>query len=567
MQHRRICITLIITSLVLLSIIIALPCYSSDTSNYNPPRPDSLRLLESGLISTPLLFPEQSPSVSVSLTTNKPAYLTGENIQVTCTFSGTGDVSWVSDSFKISIKATVDNGNTEEIVPAEQLRGRRTYNWKAPSSPGTISFTCHGQAIYQTSTTTYQTVCLPKGGCITIPITVTQDNQLEDNADVTTQIYNPIAPLSGAVIDQAGKPISGAIVNTSIGGQKVNTDSKGNFIINNYRVGTGYVIKNGIPTADETVSVQAVACETVQKLIEVPATSGISNANFSLTRCFYPAGVDLSQFTLDTFSGWSESANSSTWQNIIGISVDKQLQLKGDSIEFRSTTKNLSSEMLTLKPFQIGQKKLFLLTQPGAGRYFMDFTGEQPGAYQIDFSCTRGAVQLPDASTTRNFNAGSSQRIAFDIRENPNSIEIVKDVNVTLIAVIAGLLVLAAVAVVFLRQHENRLLLQKVFAGIIPGSTKTKSASPNTQSTKKTSSRTTVRTAAKSPAGDKSATSGTVVRTRAKSPGSQTTVKSSSRKRAVKKKGETVIKAGPEIQSTQNEASEQPVADEELNKL
>ncbi len=416
-MHRwGICVTLVVTSFVLLNIFIALPCYSSNPSNYNLVYPDSTRILDTGLKSTLLPFTEEGPAVSASLKTDKPGYLTGEDIQITCTFTGIGSVNWVSDSFKITIKANVDGSSTEEIVPEEQLRGKRTYNWKAPSTPCSIIFSCNGQATYQTSTTTFDTICMPRGGCFTIPITVTQDNQLQDNADVTIQVYDPKAPIAGTVMDKKGKPVSGAIISLSSSGWPPSlTDEKGAYSFTGYTVRSGYKIINNVPAAEETISVQAVACEPVKEALTIPAASGVSNANFTMTRYFYPASLDLSKFKLDVFSSWAESSNVNTWQNMMGITLIGPVEI--------TRVLQRDREITTLPFTVVEDTKLFMVTKPQPGRYFVDIVSRGDSQIKVAAAATIDSKELENGSLIFETKSGDTQRVVVVIDKGRIKIE------------------------------------------------------------------------------------------------------------------------------------------------
>jgi hypothetical protein len=227
--------------------------------------------------------------------------------------------------------------------------------------------------------------------------------------------------ISGSITATNNKPVPGASVYLSTTRQSTTAKDDGAYQFT-YELGNNYSLVNQIPTVTETVSVEAIACEPQSgKRVQVQAESGAHGVDFGLNRCFYPPDIDLSQFTFDTFSGWSEARQYSTWQNILGITIEKPNELK----RLLFGTKPIST-----KSFDIGNKKLFLVTNPRTGRYFIELEGNLDTRYAVGVAATLNSKYFDPQVESKLFER-NIQRLRLELKNDGMKLVSIEVVNVS----------------------------------------------------------------------------------------------------------------------------------------
>jgi hypothetical protein len=216
--------------------------------------------------------------------------------------------------------------------------------------------------------------------------------------------------------------------------QGTTTNDDGFYEFTSYQLGNNYALVNQIPTATETVSVEAIACEPQPgKTVQVQAERGASDVNFTLNRSFYPPAIDLSEFTFDAFPGWPEAKEYSTWQNILGITIDGPVEPK----KLLYGTKEISPPL-----FNIGTKKLYLITKPEFGRYFLELQSAQNTGYTVAAATTLNNLYLEPVTASGSIEGQNSQRLRLMLKSDGMELEVIKPPSLLLIIIpiVVGLL-------------------------------------------------------------------------------------------------------------------------------
>jgi hypothetical protein len=117
------------------------PCYATVLDS---PTEKSAPIITNATLSGEEITPSkavfQTSYLSMSLTTDKSVYLTGETINIT--------VSTSAINTHVRVQAQLPSGN-QETVGNFTTNGTYTLSWTAPSTSGYIRFVCDGEAIVE----------------------------------------------------------------------------------------------------------------------------------------------------------------------------------------------------------------------------------------------------------------------------------------------------------------------------------------------------------------------------------------------------------------------------------
>jgi hypothetical protein len=223
--------------------------------------------------------------------------------------------------------------------------------------------------------------------------------------------------------------------------QSTTTNNDGTYEFASYQLGDNYVLANQIPTVTETVSVEAIACEPQPgKTVQVQAEGGATNVNFTLRRSFYPPDIDPSQFTFDAFSGWPEAKEYSTWQNILGVTIDGQVEPR----KLLYGTKDASPHL-----FNIGNKKLYLVTNPEFGSYLLELQGARNTGYTVAAAATLNNFYLEPVTLSGSVQGKNEQRLRLMLKSDGIVLKIIKPLPLLLIIIPIVVVLLGGLAAAY----------------------------------------------------------------------------------------------------------------------
>ena len=362
--------------------------------------------------------------LSLSLRTDKSVYLTGETISIT--------VSTSAINTHVHVQAQLPGGN-QETIGNFTTNATHKLSWPAPSTPGQIRLTCEGEAIVEVWSTCTRYVCVDED-CQWETYPCLRSTTVTGNAFADIRVFSRATSISGRVTDANQRPIPGATVYVTGTMQSTTTNNDGFYEFISYQLGSNYALVSQIPTVTETVSVEAVACEPQPgKTVPVQAERGASDVNFTLNRSFYPPAIDLSEFTFDAFPGWQEAKEYSTWQNILGITIDGPVEPR----KVLYGTKEISPPL-----FNIGTKKLYLITKPEFGRYFLELQGTQNTEYTVAAAATLNNLYLEPITASGSIEGQNSQRLRLMLKSDGMELEVIKPPSLLLIIIpiVVGLL-------------------------------------------------------------------------------------------------------------------------------
>jgi len=362
--------------------------------------------------------------LSLSITTDKSVYLTGETINIT--------VSTNAINTHVRVQAQLPGGS-QETVGNFTTNATHTLSWTAPSTSGYIRFICQGDAIVEIWDYCNRYVCVDED-CYWETYPCLRSMSVTGNASSDIRVFSRAASISGRVIDTNQRPVSGANVYLASTMQSTTTNNDGFYEFPSYQLGSNYALVSQIPTVTETVSVEAIACEPQPgKTIQVQAESGITDVNFTLNRSFYPPDIDLSEFTFDVFSGWPEAKEYSMWQNIFGVTIDGPVEPR----KLLYGTKEISPPLFT-----IGNKKLYLITNPGFGRYFLELQSTQNAEYKVAAAATLNNIYLEPVTVSGSIEGQNSQRLRLMLQPDGMELKVIKPPSLLLIIIpiVIGLL-------------------------------------------------------------------------------------------------------------------------------
>ena len=366
---------------------------------------------------TPSKAAFQTSYLSLSITTDKSVYLTGETINIT--------VSTSAINTHIRVQAQLPDGS-QETVGNFTTNTTHTLSWTAPSTSGYIRFICEGDAIVEVWDYCTRYVCVDSD-CHWDTYPCLRSISVTGNASSDIRVFSRTTSISGSVTDTNQRPIPGATVHTLNARQDTTANSDGHYEFSSYQLSNNYNLINQIPTVTETVSVEAIACEPQPgKTIQVQAERGASDVNFTLKRSFYPPDIDLSEFTFDAFSGWEEAKQPSTWQNILGITIDGPVEPR----KLLYGTKEISPPL-----FNIGNKKLYLITKPEFGRYFLELQGAQHTEYTVAAATTLNSFYFEPVSVSGGIEAKDGQRLRLMLNPDRMELKVIKPPSLLLIII------------------------------------------------------------------------------------------------------------------------------------
>ncbi|MBM3142812.1 MAG: hypothetical protein FJ005_07185 [Chloroflexi bacterium] len=366
---------------------------------------------------TPSKVAFQASYLSLSLRTDKPAYLTGETVAIT--------VSTSVSNTRVRVLAQL-SGGYQETIGNFTTSGIYTLSWPAPSTSGQVKFTCEGEAIVQVWSTCTRIVCVDKD-CWWETYPCLQSTTVTGNAFYDIRVFSRATSISGSVNDTNQRPIPGATVYALNARQGTTASSDGHYEFSSYQLSNNYNLINQIPTVTETVSAEAIASEPQPgKTVQVQAERGATDVNFTLKRYFYPPAIDLSEFTFDTFSGWKEAKESSTWQNILGITIDGPVEPR----KLLYGTKEISPPL-----FNIGNKKLYLITKPEFGRYFLELQGAQNTEYTVAAATTLNSYYFEPVSVSGRIEAKDGQRLRLMLEPDRMELKVIKPPSLLLLII------------------------------------------------------------------------------------------------------------------------------------
>jgi hypothetical protein len=362
--------------------------------------------------------------LSLSLTTDKSVYLTDETINIT--------VSTNAINTHVRLLAQL-SGDSQETIANFTTNATHRLSWQAPSTPGQIRFTCEGEAIVEVWETCNRYVCVDED-CHWETYPCLRSTTVTGNAFADIRVFSRATSIAGRVIDTNQRPVPGASVYVASTTQSTTTNNGGFYEFTSYQLGNNYTLVNQIPTVTETTSVEAIACEPQPgKTVQVQAEHGASDVNFIVNRSFYPPVIDLSEFTFDAFPGWPEAKEYSTWQNILGITIDGPVE----PIKLLYGTEEISPPL-----FNIGTKKLYLITKPEFGRYFLELQGTQNTEYTVAAAATLNNLYLEPTTASGSIEGQNSQRLRLMLNSDGMELEVIKPPSLLLIIIpiVAGLL-------------------------------------------------------------------------------------------------------------------------------
>ena len=396
---------------------------------------------------TPSFGHFQASYLSLTLTTDKAVYLTGETVNIT--------VSTGTINTHIRLLAQLPDGS-QQTIENFTLNYTHTVSWTAPATTGQIRFTCNGEALTEVWDYCTRWVCIgdppdchyDSYPCLrSISITGSTSNDI--------RVFGRTTSISGRIIDTNQQPVPGAKLSILSTAQSTASNNDGYYEFNSYQLGNNYGLVNQIPTVTDTVSVEAVACELQPgQTIQIQAETGASGINFTLKRAFYPPDIDLSQFTFDAFPGWPEAKEYTTWQDIAGITVDGPVQ----SVKLQYGTKEISPLL-----FNIGNKMLYLITTPEFGRYFLEVQGTPNTQYKVAVASTLSGNYIQPIIVDTAIESSGSQRLRFMLQQTQMQLQVIKPFPILLIIIPIVIGILGGlIAAYFLTGGKVRW--QKVFA-------------------------------------------------------------------------------------------------------
>lgn len=452
MRFSSLILTAILVSVVLAVGSIIAPYYivASDLSQKEAPAIINATLTNKAITTSDGLF--QPSYLSMSLTTDKSVYLTGETVNITVTTSSTNTHIRLQAQLPDGSRQTIENFTTNYS---------HTVSWTAPATPGQIRFSCDGEAYAEVWDYCTRWICVATD-CFWDNYPCRRTLSITGNAYNDIRVFGRTTSVSGRIIDTNQKPVAGASVSILSTGQSTTSNNDGYYEFSSYQLSNNYGLANQRPTVTDTVSVDALACEPQPgRTVQIQAETGASEVNFTLKRSFYPPDLDLSEFTFAAFPGWPAAKEYATWQNIAGITIDGAVQ----TTKLQYGTREISPLF-----FNIGNKKLYLITPPELGRYLLDIQGAQGTQYKVTAAATLGGTYLQPVTLNPTIESGNSQRLRFILEQDQMQLQVINPFQVLLIIIPIVIVVLGGlVAAYFLTGGKMRW--GKIFAGRKPSPT------------------------------------------------------------------------------------------------
>ena len=424
------------------------PCHAVTS---NPPAIEAIPIITNATLSgeetTPGKAAFQASYLSLSVTTDRSVYLSGETVSIT--------VSTNAINTHVRLEAQLPGGN-KETIGNFTTNATHTLSWQAPSTSGLVRFTCEGEGTIEVWDTCLRPVCVDDD-CHLESYPCMQSISVTGNDSTDIHIFSRTTSISGYITDTNQQPVPGATVSLASTMQSTTSNNDGYYEFNPYQLGNNYALSNQIPTVTDTVSVEAIACETQPgKTIQVQAERGACDVNFTLRRSFYPPDIDLSEFTFDAFAGWPEANEYYTWQNILGITIDGPVEPR----KLSYGTKEISSQ-----PFTIGNKKLYLITEPELGRYFLELQGAQNTSYTVGAAATLNNIYFEPVTASGNIEGKDDQRLRIMLKAGGLELQVIKPTSLLLIIIPTVIGLLGGLAAAYFLTGGRLPARQKVSAG------------------------------------------------------------------------------------------------------
>ena len=438
-------LTILVLGLFIIGFAVA-PCHATIS---DPPTEEAIPIITNATLAGEDIAPSkaafQTSYLSLSIGTDKSVYLTGETVNIS--------VSTSTANTHIRLLAQLPDGS-QETIGSFTTSGTYTLAWTAPSTSGYIRFICEGDALAEIWDTCTRYVCFDED-CWWEPYPCLRSMRVTGNASADIRIFSRAASISGHVIDTNQNPVPMANVYVASTMQSTTTNNDGFYEFSSYQLGNNYALVNGIPTATETISVEAIACEPQPPItVQVQADGGATDVNFTMRRAFYPPDIDLPDFTFNAFPNWSEAEEYSTWQNILGITVDGPVEPK----KFSYGTKEILSPLL----FNIGAKKLYLITNPEFGAYFLELQGAQNTGYTVAAAATLNNFYLEPVTFSGSIEGKDDQRLRLTLRADGIVLEVIKPTSPLIIIIPIVVVVLGGLAAAyFLTRGKFRITGKK----------------------------------------------------------------------------------------------------------
>ena len=419
--------------------------------------------------------PFQPSYLSLALTTDKSIYLSGETVKITVT---TGAINT-----HVSLTAQLPDGSTQPIENFT-FNYTRTVSWTAPTTSGQIRLNCDGNAIVEAWDYCTRYICIGPDStdCHWQSYPCFRSFSVTGNTYNYIRVFNRTTSISGRVVDTNQRQVPGATVSIISTGQSTTSDNEGYYQFP-YELGNTYGLINEIPTVNDTITVDAVACEPQPgKTIQIPAENGASNVDFTLNRAFYPPDLDLSQFTYSSFPGWTAARDYATWQNVAGITIDSTAQVT----KFQYGNKEISPMF-----FDIGNKTLYFITAPVSGRYLLDVQAPPNTQYHVSAAASMNSSYLQPITINTAAGPKGNQRLTFILQPDQIQLEVVKPFPVILIIVLITIAVIGGLAAAYFLTGGNKRW-GKLFARLRP-SRRTEAATTIEPATKKSIAKSTAK--------------------------------------------------------------------------
>ena len=385
----------------------------------------------------------QSP-LYLRISTDKSVYLTGETVNIAVS----------TNAFNTHIKVLAQlPGSSQETIGSLTTNTTNALSWQAPTTSGLIRLTCEGQAIMDAWDTCSREVCEGED-CWWEDYPCVRSIRVTGNAYTDIRVFSRTTSISGYIIDTNQRPVPGATVSLASNMQSITSNSDGYYEFSSYELNNNFALVNEVPTVTETISVEAIACESqAGKTVQVQAERGVSDVNFTMKRVFYPPNIDLSEFNFNAFPNWQEARQYSTWQNMLGITTEGAVE---------PGKLSYGKQEIPPRLFSIGNKQLYLVTNPGFGRYTLELKGSRNTGYTVAAATTLNGSYFQPVTVSGNVEGKNDQKLRLTLNAGGVGLQAIKPTSPLLIIIpIAVLLLGGLAAAYFLNQDKFRGLWKK----------------------------------------------------------------------------------------------------------
>src|SRR4030042_682817 len=196
----------------------------------SPPAIESIPAITSATLSGEKTSPSKAASqasyLSLSLSTDKPVYLTGETINIT--------VSTDAVNTHVRLQAQLPGGN-QETIENFTTNATHTVSWPAPSTSGLVRFTCEGEAFMEVWSTCNRVVC-DNATCWWEPYPCIRSISVTGNAASDIRVFSRTTSISGHIIDTNQQPVPGATVSLTSTMQSTTSNNDGYYEFSPYQL-------------------------------------------------------------------------------------------------------------------------------------------------------------------------------------------------------------------------------------------------------------------------------------------------------------------------------------------